>query len=409
MQLVSAFLIQVLVLRIIGAGPMTDAFIAAQTIPLIVASIIGTALQNIWQPRMAVADGDWPTEVGRAITMTLAVVLPVVAILLGLTPLVMRWLFLGFTPEQVNLTVNLTRINLIGMTFNIILLIVAAGGRARARFLLVELVPAAVTLLALAAIVILLPHTGIEGAAWILAIRAMASFTLLWMALDAPMPCDPRDASLGATSRAAFALMGGSSFYKLGPLVDRFWGSQAPAGQMTLFNLAQTGVGALASLLERALALPIVPGLARALRAKDYTEVRRIYRNALMLVWTVVAVVVICGAIVMGVIYASVAALLGINTEQVYFLIYSCFALTGFLGVAAGGIIINSVFYAMGDVRTPISVGTAGFFLGLIIKSAAFISTGLLGMALGTSIYYVVTMIVMVSILERRLSRCKYA
>jgi peptidoglycan biosynthesis protein MviN/MurJ (putative lipid II flippase) len=58
----------------------------------------------------------------------------------------------------------------------------------------------------------------------------------------------------------------------------------------------------------------------------------------------------------------------------------------------------------MGDVKTPISVGTAGFFLGVAIKSAAFLSDGLVAMAVGTSVYYTITMVVMVTILERRLN-----
>lgn len=402
-QLASALLVQILVLRIVGAGEMTDAFIAAQTIPLIAMSIVGTALQNIWQPRLAVAGADWRTETGLALTMTLAITVPVSACLLAVAPVMMRWLFLGFSADQAALTATLTRINLIAMVFNITALILAASGRARARFLLVELAPASMAVLALLGIAIAVPQTGVKGATWVLAMRAMTSFTLLWIVLGAPMPRDPRGARLGETARAAFALMGGSSLYKLGPVVDRFWSSQAAAGQMTLYNLAQSGMGAVATLLERAIALPAVPDMARALEAGGVAEVRRIYRRSLVLVWAVTLAGLATGAVIASAGLPIIADLLKITEDQSRLLIHLSLALGGFLGVAAGGTVVNSIFYAAGDARTPVLVGMASFAAGVLLKSFAFIASGLVAMALATSVYYVMAMAISICLIERKL------
>jgi peptidoglycan biosynthesis protein MviN/MurJ (putative lipid II flippase) len=404
-QLLATFAVQIIVLRVVGAGRETDAFIGAQTIPLLTASIVGTALQSVWQPRLAIAASvDWQAQLERALAMSCAIILPI-ALLFGAAsgPLI-DGLFGSFDPAQVELTLTLTRITLVGLPFNILALILAAGGRAIGKFVAVEAVPALLSLLSLAAIGVLLPSTGIEGATWFLSIRGVATFLLLWIMLGYPLPRNLRDERFSATVRGAFALMGGSSFYKLGPLVDRYWGARAPSGQLTLYNLAQSGVGAAASLLERAIALPVVPRLSRDLHNGNNEMVRRYYRRALALIWMTVLLCMIIGCLGALSAEAFIIDLLHIDDSQFLFLLMLGFAFSGFLGVAAGGAVINSIFYSMGDVKTPISVGTAGFFLGVAIKSAAFLSDGLVAMAVGTSVYYTITMVVMVTILERRLN-----
>lgn len=251
-QLVAAFAIQLVVLRVVSAGFETDAFIAAQTLPLLAASIVGTALQNIWQPRLATtAPSQRRLELEAALAMTCAVVLPLAAVLAALSSPIVRVLFVGFSLKQVELTVELMRIGLIGVVFNILALILAASGRAEGRFVAVEAVPTAMSLLALVGISVLVPVMGVRGATWILTARAILALLVMWIMLGRPWPWYRRDVPLAATARGVFALMGGSSFYKLGPLVDRYWGSQSPSGQLTLYNLAQSGMGAVATLLER--------------------------------------------------------------------------------------------------------------------------------------------------------------
>lgn len=405
-QLACTLAVQIVVLRLVGAGPQTDAFIAAQTLPLVTTSIVGTALQGIWQPRLAIAaDSDGHAELERALTMGCLLVVPLVLVLELLAPPLSRLLFVGFSSATIDLTIELTRISLVAMLFTVLSLILAAAGRAVGRFKIVEAIPAALGLVALVGVAVVVPTMGVEGAMWILAIRGFAICVILWMWLGCPGPRDPRNVQFAATSRGVFTLIGASSFYKLGPLVDRYWGSQALSGQLTLYNLAQSGMGAVAALLERAIALPIVPQISRALHASDYAQVKRIYRRALVKVWVIVFVCGIVGGLAAMASRPLVAELLQVTAAQELFLEMLGFALLGFLGVAAGGTVINSAFYSMGDVKTPVSVGTMGFFLGLVIKSVAFLTSGLVAMAIGTSLYYLVTMVLMIAILERRLDK----
>lgn len=72
----------------------------------------------------------------------------------------------------------------------------------------------------------------------------------------------------------------------------------------------------------------------------------------------------------------------------------------GYLHAAAAGAIVIQAFYAMGNTKTPVKIGFAGFLLSLGVKAIGYLWFGLLGLALGTTIYYSLNMLVMWIILE---------
>ena len=58
LQLIFNFLVQLLILRIVGIGHLTDAFIAAQAVPLVLFSIISVSLSSVWQPRLSLLNNN---------------------------------------------------------------------------------------------------------------------------------------------------------------------------------------------------------------------------------------------------------------------------------------------------------------------------------------------------------------
>lgn len=404
LQMVLSLLIQIIVIREIGAGSEVDAFIGAQTISLIMTSIVGTALHNIWQSRLAIAaNSDWKSELEHALTMTAVFVAPLAILLFFLSGIFTRLLFVGFSLEQLDRTISLTQINILGMVFNIFSLILSAGGRAVGRYIMVEIVPTFIAVIATVSVAITVKTGGIYAVTWIMCARAFAIFLFLWVLLNFPLPRLRRDKNLRNVFKDVLALMSGSSIYKLGPVVDRYWASQATAGNLTIYNLAQSVMGAIASLLERAISLPAIPQLSRDISEAKYDSVGRKYKRTLLYIWSTILAGGLLVWLAFFSIQPSIAIVFNLNMRQVQLLVMLSFALLGFLGVAASGGVINAMFYSMGDVKTPVSIGIIGFFFGLLIKSLAFVNFGLVAMAIGTSIYYLATMIVMIAIFERRL------
>jgi putative peptidoglycan lipid II flippase len=403
-QLVFALLTQAIILTQLGAGVETDSYVAAQALPLIAFSILGTSLQNTWQPILALVDG---REWHRRTALALGQAVPIfVAVSLGLTlatPLLVRILFPGFSDGQNELTSLLAQILMITLFFNGCGAILTAAGRAINRFVMVEAVPAGATFIVLCLMPMALQRFGIVGAAWLVVIRSIATFGIMWWLLGRPLPDLRPDSTKNSALRQLRPLLAGSAIYKLGPLVDRFWSSLTMAGEMTLYNFAQTGVGAAATVLERTICAPVVPNFARWWTAGELALLRRQY------LWTIAKVWICVGAIAVALIsfYPALTSVpdfgINVSVSQVMALYEFSFALLGFLGVAASGTIAVAVFYAMGDTRTPALIHVAGFLFGTALKSIVFMYYGLFGMALATSAYYIINFLISLALLERRL------
>jgi peptidoglycan biosynthesis protein MviN/MurJ (putative lipid II flippase) len=211
------------------------------------------------------------------------------------------------------------------------------------------------------------------------------------------------------SSRAAEAwrrirpLLLGMSYYKTDPVVDRFLSSLAPAGGLTLLNLAQQAWGALAQILNRSIAGPLVPALASYAKQESWSTFRHAYRTRLALI-TVIALAGFAALLATG---TALLTLLvghgGVTADNVRLLWWLLVALGGVLVGGAAGQIVSSAFYSMGDTATPTKVGIIGFTIGIALKVGGFFWLGVVGIALGASAYYLLNVVIMLVLLERRL------
>ncbi len=75
-------------------------------------------------------------------------------------------------------------------------------------------------------------------------------------------------------------------------------------------------------------------------------------------------------------------------------------ALVGFFIGGAMGQITSTTFYAMGDTRTPTRMSIVTYTLYVPAKVIAFMKYGLMGLAVVTSIYLFVNLIIQILLLE---------
>jgi putative peptidoglycan lipid II flippase len=76
-------------------------------------------------------------------------------------------------------------------------------------------------------------------------------------------------------------------------------------------------------------------------------------------------------------------------------------ALVGFLVGGASGQVTATTFYAMGDTRTPTKLSIWTYSIYIPVKVIIFLHYGLLGLALTTSIYITVNLLMQILLLER--------
>lgn len=404
-QIVSALSAQLLVLRHFGAGSMTDAYVASQAIPFLLSAVITVALQNVWQPKLSTSLGEakWQHQLAIAQGQALLMFGGSACIIWLAIPAWSAALFPGLSPGELGLLYALTPILLLASMINCHASLNVTALRSQDRFVLPETIIACNEIFGLLALVYFLPKYGISAAAWTTLAKSLSLLTILQAVTGKP-DIHPKLALKETSSlRSIYPLLLGSGIYKTAPLVDRYWSSQASSGSMTLFFLAQSSLGALAKVLDRAICQPETPRIARLWAAGATLELRSIYRQCLLKLALITAAAAIC--LLMSQPYALEAFSFGLNlsddgSTRLWRL---CFFLTPYLFASSAGAIVAGTFYAIGDTKTPVRLGLIAFFAGVIIKSICFLLAGIEGLAAGLSIYYLLSLLLSCGALERRL------
>lgn len=406
LQLLASLALQLVVLRLVGAGALTDAYMAAQTLPILLVAVLATPLQALWQPRLAVAASgraQWRAQQGLAQTQVLWLVGGTALAAAASAPQWLPRLFPGLPVSTHSVAVDITRVLCVGALLNSHALLLTVALRAQERLVIAEVVTTAGALAAVAAAVSLVPQTGVMGAAYIGAARAAVVCAVLYFLADRPLLASARALSAGNAWHPLRPLLTGTSIYKLSPLVDRYWGSLAPVGGLTLLTLSQTGIGAVAQMVERAVCMPVTPQLARLAQGAQYGQMRALIRDRITRVTLIVGMALLMLVLVRPAWPAALNSALHLSEASAVQMWWICLLLLGYLHVAAAGALPMAAFIALGDSRTPVRIGVIGFVVGIGLKSVGFVVAGLPGLALATSLYYAANLLVMWRVLESRL------
>jgi putative peptidoglycan lipid II flippase len=405
-QLAANMVLQIVVLAVVGAGPQTDALVAAQALPQVVLAVLTVSMQSVWQPRMSIAASDSATWLdaqraaqGQAILLFGGAFVLLAASSAWWT----RLLFPGFTAEQQALMRDMSLPLLASTVFTGQSALYTTAQRARSHFLGPELTTLAVTVVSIAVVAVAVHRFGVQAAAWTLLARAIVVAVALHIAAGRARPSMSRgwrDSRIWSQLRPMLA---GSSLYKTAPLVDRYWSSHAPAGGVTLLNLAQLGMGALATVLERSIATPVVPRLARHVEQHDLEGLHREVKGCVRRITVATLVVGVSVAAAWPLWTVACAKVLKLDPAMARELWLLSLLLLGYLHVVASGAVVVAAFCALGEAQTPVKIGIPAFLVSVAVKSAAFLAWGLLGLAAATSLYYVTNFFILAWLLRRRI------
>lgn len=396
------FLIQWYVLITIGPGTETDALFAAMALPQFVLAVVSGSLMRVLVPLLAGEDEEQSRHDAWGFFILIGAIFSGLAVLLySFAPFLVPFLVPGFSDNGKSLTVQLTRIQLIGMVFPALSCVLWAASHARRRFLWTELTQLLGSILGLGVLVWALPRYGIAGAAWVGVIRAILQTLLLLPAQGGYCKPNLGCAALGKAWYRMKPLLFGSVYYKTGPLVDRFLSSLTPVGGLSLLYFGQQIYGSATQIMDRALVAPMVPLLAAHAKVGNPAIFQYIYRKQL---WRVTCLTG-GGCLLLLLTGEPLFRLLldhgDITGESLRLLWWIMVALMGFFIGSTVGQILSSAFYAIGNTQTPTKVGVIGFTLGVLFKVVGFFRFGLLGIAMGTSLYYLLNVFALYILLER--------
>jgi putative peptidoglycan lipid II flippase len=398
-----SFLNQWYLLTRIGPGQETDALFAGMMIPQLVLAVVTGSLSHVLVPLLSTNEKGEQARLGWTLVQGLVVVFGGGALLLGIAaPLWVGWTVPGFEPPAVALTVRLVRVQLIGVVCSAVLSVLWALRSARREFVWAETSSALAAVVGLLFMVTMLPSLGVAAAAWALVVTSALQVTLLMPALGRYQRPRWGAPEVQEIWRRVLPLLGGSIYFKSERFVDRFLASMAPTGELSLLHLAQQINTAGHLLLNKAVAVPMVPALAERAKEDDWASFRSISGARLK------AMILLTGAVTIGIvlvgrpIFSFVLERGRFQPGDVDHFWWILLCLSGVWIGGAAGQVLSSSFYAQGETTIPTRIGIFGFTIGIVLKVGGYYFYGVLGIAAGTSIYYAVNAVLLQVFLARR-------
>ena len=396
-----SLLFQWYVITQLGVGIETDALFAGMALPTLILSVVSTSLTHVLVPLLATENEVTFRQNAWGFFLGVSALFTILALALFATATYwVPWLVPGFSRPAQLLTVSLTRIQLVSMIFTASVSVLWSVYHARKQFIWVELSTVLSNLIALALIVKLLAIYGIAAAAFVIVLRTVLQVVWLLPGLGGWQWPQWNSTAMREAWRRIRPLLVGTSYYRTDPLVDRFLASMAPAGGLSLLYIGQQIYGVANVVAEKAIAAPMVPQLAIEAAANRWPAFRRIYQKRLLIIGGLTAlgyaILLIAGERILNLLIGHG----GVTRDNVHLLWLIMVALIGFFIAGAMGQITSTTFYAMGDTRTPTRMSIVTYTLYVPAKVIGFMRYGLMGLAVVTSVYLFVNLMIQILLLE---------
>jgi hypothetical protein len=198
-----SFLTTRYILRELGAAVQSDALFAGMTLPALFFEVITYSVAYVVLPLLATEEREqrrrdtWTLAQGVALIFTV-----LAAVLWFATPVWVPFMVSGFAPAAKALTIALTRIQLIGMVFNSVTVILSSYQYSRKRFVKTEASSTIAAIIGLVLLMKTLPSIGVTAGAWCLVVRSAVEMLLMTPGLGRYCRPDFHSAAGGATEPA---------------------------------------------------------------------------------------------------------------------------------------------------------------------------------------------------------------
>jgi len=399
---VLAILVPWYVVTRFGVGIESDAFFASGALPQLIFLVVSFSLAQILVPLLATEDEETFRRDAWGFFIAVTSFFSLLALLLYVTA--GKWVPLfvpGFPEHAKQLTVTLSRIQLLAMVGNASVAVLWSVYYARQRFIRAELSPIVANVAALLFLVWTLPHFGITAAAWAAVLSLGLKVALLIPILGRWERPKWNSYAMREAWRRINPFIFGQTYSRIDPLIDRFLTSMSSAGNLSLLYIGQQMYSVINLIITKAISAPTVPRLALAAKSGDWSIFRRIYRHRLLCV----AGLGIAAFLILLVYGEPLLHLLighgGITAQNVRMLWWIMLALIGLLIGGTAGQVTAVAFYAMGDTKTPTMLFVWTFTIYIPVKVLVFFHYGIVGLAITTSVHLIINFLLQLIVLEK--------
>ena len=396
-----------------GASSASDAYLVAFTFPNFFQSILGYAFVSAALP---VINGSWQREedreevfrVGSSLLNITAIVMAVLVVLGVIFAPALVWLFApNFNAETAALSARLTRIVMPSLLFAAVAMMMTAILNSRYRFAAAAIGPGLASLGVILATVFF-AHGDIR----VVAVGTLLGYLacLLLEMFDLPHTgfcyrpvCDLSDPKVRRVLRSMFPILLGLAVTQSYTIINRIFASGMPEGSISALNYASKVMNLPISLVVVAIITAVFPRLAEEAEKGDTAGMGRSLSRAL----TMILVLTVPATVGLLLLDQPIIQLLfqrgSFDAKATQMTADALFAMSPGMIFLAASMLLLRVFYANGEVKTPLWVGLISIAVNVLVSLILMKPLGHVGLAWANSLAAAANAGLLALVLQRRL------
>lgn len=395
---VSGFVRDVMMAAIMGAGPVTDAFVVAFRLPNHFRAIFGEGAFNAafipGYGRIHETQGAAPARfyADRIFTLMLLVQIALLIVAIAAMPAFVRVLAPGLKPDTFALAVELTRITFPYLLLITLVTLISAVLNAHDRFWAAAAAPILLNLsmIATLAVAYLFPSAGHAAAIGVVMSGAL-QLALVWAdagraGVSPRLAAPKRDPELGSFFRRLGPAIVGSAGIQVAMFADTIIASALPSGALSSLYYAERLYQLPLGVVGIAAGTVVLPTMSRLVAAGNAPAAHQAQNRALGLTLALAAPCAVAFFVVPDLI---MTALFQRGAFDAAAAARAGEVLAAYSVGLPAAVIIRSVtasFYSRGDTATPLWASLTGYGVNIALKIVLIGPYGVAGLALATSI-----------------------
>lgn len=396
-----------------GSNNATDAYFFAQNMPKMlfpaVCNSIATAFLSIYVSKSVQFDhyeGDKYASKALSVAGLIAVSLSILGIIGAnwIVPLLAP----GFDAETMSLSVKLTQIVMVSFVMLMGQCMFAAILNARKSFIRVQIGAIFFNVVAIGGIILFGHSKDVVTLTWVIVIghtlQNMLLFIFAKKNFTLSMPDKLFDEDIARMLRLALPILLGNSVYQINNIVDKNLGSNLGEGAVSALSYSGTLNLLVTAVFITSLATVLYPTLAQiAAEGKDKEYGENLLNSISMITIVMMPIAIIT--------FLFSDDIVRIVYERGHFNPEATAATSAALRFYSIGYVFNAVrdmvvrgFYAREDSKTPMINGAVGVGVNIVASIALYRTMGLAGIALGTSISGIISAVLLMMNMRKKLS-----
>ncbi len=397
-----------------GAGTESDAYLSAYSLFYLPILLFNSCITSTIVPLCISARKENGIRVenrfaSNALNLFMLASLAVAAVMFALAGPLVRLIFYGFDPDKAALTVKLTRIMLLTLSFNIASIVLSSLLNAREKYVAAQLTGFPLSFALIAASVFFSRRMGIEAMAWGVFFASVLQMLVLIPFLRGDFRYrpvadfrDPRIRRLLAMALPAILSMAVS---ELNHMIDRMLCSGLRTGDLSCMNYAYKLITFLTGVIIVPLTTVMFSRMSRMVAEKNSEGILHLVRTSMRTIIFVMLPIVIVGVVMSLDIVRLAYTRGGFTMESAH--VTATVLVFYLLGVIGFGLrdLLNRAFHSMQDTRTPFHASCVAVALNVALNLLLRAVMGVNGLALATTIAGTTAMGMLLWQLKKRFGR----